>query len=224
MAEKDTKKKKSTEKKKTTVKKTTKEKKQPKKITAKKKVSKKTAKKTLKKSNKTKQAGTLKKTKADKKATRLKKTSAEDSKERPKKKASTPEEITAPITKPVIAPEKKAAFDLAQRIGQLMLEKKAEEIMILDVGKLTGVMDYFVIASGSADIHIKAITDHVLDTLEKEGQKAHHVEGRELHKWVLIDFIDVVVHIFDRDTRSYYNLERLWGDAPSIPVQDDFVK
>ncbi len=121
---------------------------------------------------------------------------------------------------PQVPPEKADAYRLANRISRLMLEKKAEKVAILDVGKLTGVMDYFVIASGMADIHIQAITDHILDTLTKEGEKPHHVEGAQAYKWVLIDFIDVVVHIFENETRSFYDLERLWGDAPVIPVRD----
>lgn len=122
--------------------------------------------------------------------------------------------------KPKLSPEKEAAYKLAQRVGQLMLDKKAERVSILDVGKLTGVMDYFVIATGMADVHIKAIADHVIDELYKDGEAPHHVEGTEAYRWVLIDYIDVVAHIFENETRSFYDLERLWGDAEVIPVED----
>ncbi len=159
---------------------------------------------------------TVKKSAKDQKETRVRKTKALLE----SVTAVQPEIKSFKSAQPVLSPEKEAAYGLAQRVAQLMLEKKAERVSILDVGKLTGVMDYFVIATGMADVHIKAIADHVIDELYKDGEAPHHVEGTEAYRWVLIDYIDVVAHIFENETRSFYDLERLWGDAEVIPVED----
>ncbi|MFC1728717.1 ribosome silencing factor [candidate division KSB1 bacterium] len=109
--------------------------------------------------------------------------------------------------------KKKASEELAYKISELCLTKKAEDVVILDLGELTTMTDYFVICSGSTDKQVNAITDAVVDGLEKEKIKPWHKEGIENAQWVLLDFVDVVAHIFLQETRLYYNLEQLWGDA-----------
>jgi ribosome-associated protein len=94
--------------------------------------------------------------------------------------------------------------------------KLGERVVVLDVQEHTPVTDYFVIASGSNRIQIRAITEAVEDALQAEGERAARAEGRAGGQWVLLDFGDVVVHIFAPLEREYYNLERLWGDAPIV--------
>jgi ribosome-associated protein len=112
------------------------------------------------------------------------------------------------------------AHRLAHRIAQLMLEKKAEDVVIGDLNGLTSVTDCFVIGTATSDLHARAIGDHVVDTLARDNQRPHHREGQESLKWILIDYVDVVAHIFQRSAREYYDLERLWGDATFTPVTD----
>lgn len=94
--------------------------------------------------------------------------------------------------------------------------KLAEQVVILDVQEHTPVTDYFVIASGTNRIQIRSITEAVEEALRAVGERIGRVEGREDGRWVLLDFGDVVVHIFAPIERTYYNLERLWGDAALV--------
>jgi ribosome-associated protein len=103
---------------------------------------------------------------------------------------------------------------LARTIGKLALEKNAFDIHLLDMRKCSDVANYFVIISGSVDVHVKAIADNIVDGLRDKKIKAWHLEGYQNLQWVLLDYIDVVVHIFQPNIREYYSLEKLWGDAP----------
>ncbi len=95
-------------------------------------------------------------------------------------------------------------------------ELKAEDVLVLDVKGVTTVADYFVILTGETKRHLRAITKRVEKSVRKARCKVHHVEGYEQGHWILIDLNNVIVHIFDRPTRDYYELERLWGDAPAV--------
>ena len=86
----------------------------------------------------------------------------------------------------------------------------------LDLSGLDGVADYFLICSGTSEPQVKAIAEAVEDQLRAAGAKPWHIEGREFRRWVLLDFVDVVVHVFHEKTREYYLLERLWGDARRV--------
>ena len=97
--------------------------------------------------------------------------------------------------------------------AELALTKKAESVISMDLRGLTSTCDFFVIASGTSDVQVKAIADAIKDGLTDDGEKPWHVEGYEGKRWVLLDYVDVVVHVFDEETRDYYQLERLWGDA-----------
>jgi ribosome-associated protein len=110
---------------------------------------------------------------------------------------------------------------LAQRAIQRIQEKKGEEIVLLDLRKLGAVSDYFLIATGRSEVQVKAIGQYVIEELKKEGFTPWHVEGIENRRWVLIDLVDVVVHIFHPETRSYYLLERLWGDAHRVEIPEE---
>jgi ribosome-associated protein len=103
--------------------------------------------------------------------------------------------------------------ELAQRIAQLALEKKGKEIVLLDVNGIADFADYFIIITGDSDVQIKAISDHIVRKLKSNRIKLYHKEGYQSLQWVLLDYVDVLVHIFKPATRALYAIERLWGDA-----------
>ena len=105
-------------------------------------------------------------------------------------------------------------LEIAEISGALALSKKADDVVVLDLRTVSAAADYFVIVSGGTDVQVKAISDAVVEGLDKAGVSVWHVEGYGNRRWVLIDLIDVVVHVFHREARSFYGLERLWGDAP----------
>ena len=95
------------------------------------------------------------------------------------------------------------------------LDRKAEDVTVLDLRPVSSATDFFVIATGRSDLHVKAIAEHVLDSVRADGDRPEHVEGLDGGRWVLIDYIDYVVHVFLPAVRSFYRLELLWGDAPA---------
>lgn len=103
--------------------------------------------------------------------------------------------------------------DLAHRIVEIAREKKGQQIVTMEISKLTNIADYFIIISGDSDLHVKAITDHIETELKTGGVNLYHREGYQYLNWVLLDYVDVVVHIFRREAREYYGIERLWADA-----------
>ena len=113
---------------------------------------------------------------------------------------------------------------LANKIAELIFNKKGYDVKILNLRKLTTITDYFVICTGDSDTQVKAIADEVDKEMRDEGIKPWHTEGYQSLNWVLIDFVDVVVHIFKKDTRDFYNLEKLWGDAEISEVVDPLLK
>jgi len=102
---------------------------------------------------------------------------------------------------------------LARRVAELSLEKKGENVKILDVRGLTSVTDFFVIITADSERKAKAVTDYIVDEIREEGERPMHIEGLDSLHWVLIDYVDVVVHIFQPDERRFYDLESLWSDA-----------
>ena len=110
---------------------------------------------------------------------------------------------------------------LAEKCASLAWNKKGRDIMILDVREITDMTDYFVLVSAESEPHAKAITDHLQDQLEKEKVKPWHKEGYNSLNWVLLDYIDVVVHIFRDHSRRFYDLEKLWGDARIVRLEED---
>ena len=107
---------------------------------------------------------------------------------------------------------------IARRAALLAADKKAIDLVVLDLRKVTDFADYFVICSGAVDVHVKAIGDNIENELRKQGVKPLHVEGTENLRWMLIDYVDVIIHIFQPDARSYYQLEKLWGDAHRVKI------
>jgi len=106
-------------------------------------------------------------------------------------------------------------------ISEALLEKLAEDVTILDVRKLTTLTDYFIVCHASSDVQIKAIADNVEDcTREELGEKVWKKEGLETRRWVILDYVNVVVHIFHKEQREYYGIERMWNDAEVTKVED----
>lgn len=116
---------------------------------------------------------------------------------------------------------KLGSHQLALAAAREALKKKARDVVLLDLRSLTGVCDYFVIASADSDTQVKAIADQVTEGLAEKGQEVWHTEGYRALRWVLLDYVDVVVHVFHRDTRDLYQLERLWADAARESLADD---
>jgi ribosome-associated protein len=110
------------------------------------------------------------------------------------------------------------SLEAAKLCAEAAGNKKAFDILILDLRSLTYITDYFVICSASNTTQVGAISDGIGEALAKAGVRPSHVEGEAGANWVLMDYGDIVVHIFDEQTRIYYSLEKLWGDAPRIAV------
>lgn len=115
----------------------------------------------------------------------------------------------------------KSSKRFANKVAKLALSKKAENVLSLDLRGLTTTCDFFVICDGTSDVHVRAIADAVVDGMKDAGERAWHVEGYEGRKWILIDYVNVVVHVFDAETRDYYQLESLWGDAGIEKYEDE---
>jgi ribosome-associated protein len=120
-----------------------------------------------------------------------------------------------------ITNDKEIAHELAKMVAELALEKKGEDVVVMDVSRVAGFTDYFVVITASSDVHLKALADYIEDELSAYKVKVWHKEGYQNLKWVLMDYVDVVVHIFDPESREYYDLETLWADAEKIIVRDE---
>jgi ribosome-associated protein len=111
-----------------------------------------------------------------------------------------------------------ATLDVPEELAaaaELAGERKAQDTLLLDLRGISNATDYFLIATGTSDTHVQAIAENVIEGLKKAGHRPAHVEGLRSGRWVLIDYIDFVVHVFHPAARAFYQLERLWGDAPT---------
>jgi ribosome-associated protein len=107
---------------------------------------------------------------------------------------------------------------LLRRAAPAALDKKADDVVVLDLRRLSSFTDYFLLASGSNQRQLVAIADSISETLRREGYRPNHVEGYPRQEWMLLDYDDFVVHLFTPRTRNFYGLERLWGEAARIEV------
>ena len=103
-------------------------------------------------------------------------------------------------------------------IKELLESKKGEDIVILDVSELTNIADYFVIVTANSSVHARALAEYLVEELKKQGIEPDHTEGMDNAYWILIDYLDTLVHIFQREWREYYDLEWLYGTARRIEV------
>ena len=113
---------------------------------------------------------------------------------------------------------------LARKIAQFALTRKAHAVTIMDLRKVTDMADFFVVCSADSDVQVKAVADAVADGTDGLGLSPWHREGLSQRQWVLLDYVDVVVHIFHKETRKFYALEKLWGDAKIEVVEDVVTK
>ncbi len=95
-------------------------------------------------------------------------------------------------------------------------EKKADDITVLDLKGFSTITDHFIICSGDSERQVKAIAERVEEKLSEQGYRLRHIEGKEQGQWVLMDYVDVVIHVFIKEKREYYNLEHLWREAPRL--------
>jgi ribosome-associated protein len=108
--------------------------------------------------------------------------------------------------------------DLAQRAAAIALDNKANDVVVLSLKGVSDMTDFFVIASGTSDTHVRSLGEHIQEGLKRNGTVAHHVEGTQQGRWVLLDYVDFVVHLFHPSLRDFYQLERLWSDAQVVPI------
>lgn len=106
--------------------------------------------------------------------------------------------------------------DRATSIARLIDNKKGEEVRVLHIGTLTSIGDYFVVATGNSTTQVKAFADEVDEKLSAEGIEPKRIEGYNTAQWILMDYGDIIVHLFLKETREFYALERLWADAPEV--------
>lgn len=115
------------------------------------------------------------------------------------------------------------SIDLVKKVVKILDAKKAEKLEVIKVRDLTIISDYFVIASASNSTHVKALVDELEFKLKEEGITPERVEGYQNASWIVLDYLDVVVHVFYEETRNIYNLEKLWADGEAVSV-DELLK
>lgn len=106
----------------------------------------------------------------------------------------------------------------AIKIGEILDNKKGEDIAVLNVSGITSITDYYVIVTAKNTVHAKTLCDEVEEQLKKQGISARNIEGYQSAMWILLDFENVIVHVFYEETRKFYDLERLWSDAQRIDI------
>ncbi len=135
-------------------------------------------------------------------------------------KEASPRERTAPGDEPAAAAPKPDIPRGVLRVVECARGRKAIDVRVLDLRGLSDAADFFVIATGRSDLHVRAIADHILEATRAPSLRPEHIEGLDDGRWVLIDYIDHVVHIFHPGLRDFYRLETLWGDAPVHEMDD----
>lgn len=119
-------------------------------------------------------------------------------------------------------PVSTTSLDLPREVARavdLLFDRKALDVTLLDLRGISTATDWFIVATGTSDTHVAAIADSVIDELKKEGVRPLNVEGAREARWVLVDYFDFVLHVFHPQAREFYQLERLWGDAPTHVLQ-----
>ncbi|MGK7312688.1 MAG: ribosome silencing factor [Candidatus Longimicrobiales bacterium M2_2A_002] len=109
--------------------------------------------------------------------------------------------------------------DDVARAVELARDRKGRDVTVLDLRGLSSATDYFLIVTGTSDMHVRSIANYIMDELKKDDVRPDHAEGVRGGRWVLLDYIDFVVHVFHPAARDFYQLERLWGDAPALAVE-----
>ena len=110
--------------------------------------------------------------------------------------------------------------DMLKLVYQALEDKKGEDIVMIDISQISILADYFVICSAGSDSQIQALVDNVEEKMHENGFPIRQQEGRNSGTWVLLDYSDVIVHIFERENRSFYNLERIWNDGRRVTPEE----
>ncbi|MCA9470746.1 MAG: ribosome silencing factor [Nitrospirales bacterium] len=116
----------------------------------------------------------------------------------------------------VISPVQQQALS----IGQAALSKKALDLVILDVRELTSIADFFIVASGESERQVKAIANHIVKDISSEYHETPQIEGAGTSTWILLDYGNIIVHVFKTEIREFYSLEKMWADAPRVPLPE----
>jgi ribosome-associated protein len=140
-----------------------------------------------------------------------------DVKSNPAPEPAKDQEKSTPAQETVM-PDESSGWQLAERACWHLLEKKGEDLVVLDLRGRSDVCDFFVLASGSSDVQVRALAKNLQDHLLDVKQKPKGVEGLNEGRWALLDYFDVVVHIFREEARDYFQMERLWGDAGRLDI------
>ena len=110
--------------------------------------------------------------------------------------------------------------EMARLACEALSDKKGEDIQVIDISNVSVLADYFIIANGTNESQVRALVDSVEEQLGKAGYALKQREGYGLGSWVLLDFADIIVHVFDKENRLFYDLERIWSDGKKIPVEE----
>jgi ribosome-associated protein len=123
-----------------------------------------------------------------------------------------------------ITPVAPSSLDIPPQVARsagFLFDRKARDVVVLDLRGISTATDFFLIATGSSDTHVTSIADHLIEENRKQGLRPVSIEGQRGGRWVLVDYFDFVVHVFHPAAREFYQLERLWGDAPAYPLTDE---
>ncbi|MCH8558707.1 MAG: ribosome silencing factor [Balneolia bacterium] len=113
------------------------------------------------------------------------------------------------------------AKELINTITSTLSRRKAEQILVMDLREITTLADYFVVCNGLSDVHVKSLADELTDVLREElNERPWRKEGLDTRRWVVLDFVNIVVHIFKKDTREHYGIEKMWSDAKVTKIED----
>lgn len=115
----------------------------------------------------------------------------------------------------------KISTEMANKAVELLKDKKAKDIKLLDIHELSTIADYFIIATGNSTTQVQAMSDQLEEKMDLEGFRMHHKEGFRNGRWILLDYGNIIIHLFHDEERKFYNLERLWVDAKSILIEDE---
>ncbi len=116
------------------------------------------------------------------------------------------------------------SLELAKEIVKAIDSKRGSEIKLIKVDGISIIADYFVIATGHSSTQVKALADEVEYKLKELGENVSHIEGHRNDSWILLDYIDVIVHVFSQEAREYYDLDRMWADGESVDISDILTK
>ncbi len=111
-------------------------------------------------------------------------------------------------------------LEQAKETAKILSEKKGLDIKVIEISDVSVIADYMVIATGNSSTHVKALADEVEEQLDDMGVSVSHIEGYRSNSWILLDYIDIIVHVFSNEAREYYDLERLWEDGKVIDISN----